>query len=252
MSVQTIAIQMPQLLYHRLERLAELTRRPLENLVVQTLDASVPSLPGDLPQEMRGDLQALESLDDESLWQVARSVVGLEQRAQHSLLLEKNRQGPITELERETLAQLCQKADLLMLRKAYAYVLLKWRGHRLPTLAELEAQGRDHAAQQRVCGGSRRVGIRQLNDVWLIRFYRLTYDAGRFFVGWFCGLCVSAVHHFSSPACRLERGVTGRRAVAVPARRDVVRAGDGGGGQRYGPGEQQRGDYGRNQRKARN
>jgi hypothetical protein len=33
-----------------------------------------------------------------------------------------------------------QKADQLMLRKAYAYVLLKWRGHRLPTLAELEAQ----------------------------------------------------------------------------------------------------------------
>jgi hypothetical protein len=131
---------MPQPLYHRLERLAELTRRPVENLVVQTLDASVPPLPDDLPKEMRGDLLALESLDDESLWQVARSVVSPEQQAQHSLLLEKIRLGSITEPERATLTQLRQNADQLMLRKAYAYVLLKWRGHRLPTLAELEAQ----------------------------------------------------------------------------------------------------------------
>ncbi len=140
MSVQTVAIQMPQPLYHRLERLSELTRRPIENLVVQTLDANVPSLPGDLSQEMQDDLLALESLDDESLWQVARSVVSPEQQAQHSLLLERNRQGSITEQELATLTRLSQKADQLMLRKAYAYVLLKWRGHRLPTLAELEAQ----------------------------------------------------------------------------------------------------------------
>lgn len=140
MSIQTVAIQMPQPLYHRLERLAELTRRPLENLVIQTLDASVPSLPGDLAPEMRGDLLSLEGLDDESLWQVARSVVSPEQQVQHSLLLAKNRQGPITEQERATLTRLRQKADQLMLRKAYAYVLLQWRGHRLPTLAELEAQ----------------------------------------------------------------------------------------------------------------
>ncbi len=140
MSVQTVAIQMPQPLYHRLERLSELTRRPIENLVVQTLDANVPSLPGDLSQEMQDDLLALESLDDESLWQVARSVVSPEQQAQHSLLLKRNRQGSITEQELATLTRLSQKADQLMLRKAYAYVLLKWRGHRLPTLAELEAQ----------------------------------------------------------------------------------------------------------------
>ncbi len=28
----------------------------------------------------------------------------------------------------------------MMLRKAYVYMLLKWRGHRLPSLAELEIQ----------------------------------------------------------------------------------------------------------------
>jgi hypothetical protein len=140
MTVQTVAVQMPQPLYRRLERLSELTRRPLEDLVVQTLDAGVPPLPDDLPEEMRDDLMALESLDTEALWQVARSEVNTEQQELHSLLLERNRLGTITESERATLAQLRQQADQLMLRKAYAYVLLKWRGHRLPTLAELEAQ----------------------------------------------------------------------------------------------------------------
>ncbi len=39
-----------------------------------------------------------------------------------------------------TLDQLVQEADLRTLRKAYDGVLLKWRGHRLPTLAELSAE----------------------------------------------------------------------------------------------------------------
>jgi hypothetical protein len=33
-----------------------------------------------------------------------------------------------------------KQADLVMLRKARAAVLLRFRGHRLPTLAELQAQ----------------------------------------------------------------------------------------------------------------
>lgn len=140
MSNQTIAIQMPQPLYGRLQRLAELTHRPLESVVVQTLDANVPPLPDDLPEEMRDDLLALENLDDEALWKVARSTANPEKYAQHSLLLEKNRLSTITKSERTTLDQLHHEANRRMLRKAYAYVLLKWRGFRLPTLAELEAQ----------------------------------------------------------------------------------------------------------------
>ncbi len=140
MTVQTIAIQMPQPLYRRIERLAKLTRRPLENIVVQTLDSSVPALPDDLPEKMRRNLLALESLNDDALWRVARSMSSPKQRKQINLLLEKNRLGTITKPERVTLAQLRRGADQLMLRKAYAYVLLKWRGHRLPTLTELEAQ----------------------------------------------------------------------------------------------------------------
>lgn len=139
MTVQTISVPIPQPLYHRLERLADLTRRPGESLVAQTLAANVPPLPDSLPEGMRADLLALEKLDDDALWQVAHSTVQPTQQARHSLLLEKNRQDSLTEPERARLMQLRQEVDQLMLRKVYAYVLLKWRGYRLPTLAELEA-----------------------------------------------------------------------------------------------------------------
>ncbi len=89
---------------------------------------------------MRRELVTLETLDDQALWQAARGTASPQQQAQHRLLLEKNRSDTLTPAEQETLARLRQDADRLMLRKAYAYVLLKWRGYRLPTLAELEAQ----------------------------------------------------------------------------------------------------------------
>ena len=141
MTFQTVAVQVPQSLYHRLERLAQLTQRPLEKLVVQTLEHGVPPLPDDLPEDMRTMLIALEDLDDEALWRVARSMVDLEQQARHHQLLEKNKLGTLTEAEQARLAQLRQETDALMLRKAYAYVLLKWRGYRLPNPAEMNNQG---------------------------------------------------------------------------------------------------------------
>ena len=140
MAVGTKPVQISESLYHRLERLAEISHRPLETVVEQTLNASVPPLPDDIPEEMQADLLALETMGDEELWEVARSVITTAQQDQHRLLLEKNRLGTISKSEQEQLTQLRDAADQLMLRKAYAYVLLKWRGHHLPTLAELEAQ----------------------------------------------------------------------------------------------------------------
>ena len=129
-------IQIPDVIYRRLERLAKLTRRPMEELVTRALEASIPPLPENVPDSMRADLLALERLSDDELWRVARSAVGLEQSERHGELLAKNSAGTLTETERAVLAQLRQEADALMLRKAYAYTLLKWRGHRLPTLAQ--------------------------------------------------------------------------------------------------------------------
>ena len=132
-------IEIPANLYRRLERVAALTHRPMEELVRQALEAGVPPLPENLPAPMRDDLIALEGLSDEALWQAAQSRLGEAEARRQSELLEKNSSGTITEHERQTLADLRNQTDQLMLRKAYALVLLRWRGHRLPPLATSEA-----------------------------------------------------------------------------------------------------------------
>jgi hypothetical protein len=136
---ETVAVHVPQTLYHRLERLAELTQRPVESLVVQTLASSIPPLPEDLPDVMRAALIALETLGNDELWRVFNSRFSDDQAEQFRILRDKKQSGTITEPEYDVLDDLAQQADRLMLRKAYAGVLLKWRGYHLPSLAELEA-----------------------------------------------------------------------------------------------------------------
>jgi hypothetical protein len=52
-------------------------------------------------------------------------------------LLEKNQAGVISPEEQNELTKLRLKADRLMLQKAYAWSVLRWKGHRLPPLKEL-------------------------------------------------------------------------------------------------------------------
>jgi len=64
-------------------------------------------------------------------------VVPLAQQHQLHDLLLRNQAGMLADAEHEQLALLQQQADLVMLRKARAAVLLRFRGKRVPTLAEL-------------------------------------------------------------------------------------------------------------------
>lgn len=140
MTAETVTIQVPQSLYRRLERLATLTRRPLESLVEQTLSSSLPPLPDDLPSAARDSMLALESLSDVDLWSTMRATFPKTDLEQWEELRERRKARIITADEQTILDGLTQEADLLMLRKAYAAVLLKWRGHSLPSLTDLEAQ----------------------------------------------------------------------------------------------------------------
>jgi hypothetical protein len=123
----TIAVALPVPLHQRLLRLAELTDRPLEALVIQALDANVPQLPDETPAAVQQDLADLETLPVEQLWQVAHSVISRTQQREYSKLLDKQRAGVLDPLEAEHLEILYQQANRHMVRKAYAAVLLQWR-----------------------------------------------------------------------------------------------------------------------------
>lgn len=112
---QTLSINVPDQLLDRLHRLAKASDRPVEELVVSTLNESVPRPPSELPQEIREELLGLETLSDPELVEVAQSTLSLDE------IPSSYQPGDIT--------------DRLALRKAYALVLLKWRGL---SLSEIE------------------------------------------------------------------------------------------------------------------
>jgi hypothetical protein len=68
---------------------------------------------------------------------IANGKVEASQYERHVELLEKNQEGGLTLEERQELTDFRLAADCLMLRKAYAWSVLRWRGHRIPPLKEL-------------------------------------------------------------------------------------------------------------------
>ena len=91
-----------------------------------------------MPDRFRDDLKALNQLSDDLLLDVVNRDLAEEKAELYEQLLVKNQQGALAENERQTLDTLREEADLLMLRRAYAAALLKWRGHRVPTLADMQ------------------------------------------------------------------------------------------------------------------
>lgn len=134
---ETVTLTLPDSVLQPLKRTAQAMRQPIEELLVTALQSSLPALQ-DLPDELIADLTALETLDNEALWQVMKETVPSETQADLSDLLERRQREPLIIAEQERLASLQQQADLVMLRKARAAVLLRFRGKRLPTLAELD------------------------------------------------------------------------------------------------------------------
>jgi len=135
MATDAVTIHLPNQLYRRLERMAELTKQPLEGLIVRTLSSNLPPLPDDLPHDTRDALQAMERLTDEELWTLTRATFPEDQYVRATALREQRLDGTLGADDQAELDLLLHAADLLTLQKAYAAVLLKWRGHRLPPLS---------------------------------------------------------------------------------------------------------------------
>lgn len=92
----------------------------------------------DLPSPLHEELEALENLDDRALWKVAQSRLPPAHQRLYSRLLQKNSQGTIMVPEKKKLHTLGEEARRLTLKKAHAYMLLKWRGHYIPSPEELQ------------------------------------------------------------------------------------------------------------------
>ena len=133
MTTETVMLQVPENLYRRFEKTAQAMQRSLEEVMLHTLQVGSPPTWDDAPPEYQAELAALDHLDDNALWAIARSRKTLIEMARYDELLERNQAGTLTPTERLELQTLRTEAERFMLRKAHAAVLLRWRGHQAPT-----------------------------------------------------------------------------------------------------------------------
>jgi hypothetical protein len=131
-----VSLPIPDELYEPLQRLARASHLPLENVLLNALRASLPSLEG-LPPEVCEELTGLENLDDPALREILLGVFPAAWQRELDELLHKNQAAGLNQDETSRLDDLRRAADRVMLKKARAAVLLRFRGRRLPTLAEL-------------------------------------------------------------------------------------------------------------------
>ena len=137
MTTQQVTIELPELIFRRLTQLADATHQSVETLILQSVLSNLPPSTEIAPPELQQEFLRMQTLSVELLKPIAQSEVDPVQFDRHTELLQKNEAGILTPEEREELTTLRVAAEQLMLRKAYAWSLLRWRGQRVPSLEEL-------------------------------------------------------------------------------------------------------------------
>lgn len=137
MIVRDIVLPLPEDLYLRLEQTARATKQTLTDMLLRAVRAGSPPDWSQAPAAFQADLAALDRLDDDALWRIARSQRSQSDATRFEVLLEKNANDALSAAERLELEAQVADADRLMLRKAHAAALLQWRGHAVPPFERL-------------------------------------------------------------------------------------------------------------------
>lgn len=138
-TAQTVTLNLPGLLYQKVQRMAQTLRRPIEDVLVDAVATALPPLAG-LPSELTNDLDGLAFLNDDELWRVARSTLSTEHYQQMDDLLVQKGQAQLAAAEQQNLDRLLGEYQSLILRRGQAAVLLQRRGHDMSDPAVLNIQ----------------------------------------------------------------------------------------------------------------
>lgn len=133
MTIKDVVLPLPEDLYIRLEQTALATKQSLIEMLVRAVHVGSPPDWSQAPAEFQADLAALDRLNDDALWNVARNQRGESDMARLQELLAMNADESLTIGERLELEEQVAEADRFMLRKAHAATLLQWRGHVVPS-----------------------------------------------------------------------------------------------------------------------
>lgn len=110
----------------------------MDDVLLHVVQVGSPPRWDDAPAEFQADLAALDRLNDDGLWRIARSRKTEADMARYQELLDQNANGILSADERDELVRLRVEYDRFMLRKVHAVALLRWRGHQIPPAEALQ------------------------------------------------------------------------------------------------------------------
>ena len=128
MTTQTVTLHLPDNIYERVQRTAEMLQRPVEEFLLDTVTTALPLL-DDLPPELMEDMAALALLNDQALWRAAQSTMSKAAQKRLDWLLDQQGRRELTSAEQTELEQLMNEYGQVIVKRAQAAVLLKQRGY---------------------------------------------------------------------------------------------------------------------------
>ena len=126
-----IAIQVPDALFERLKRVANLTHRSIEDIAVTSLEAALPLDPN-LPADLADELAAMHLYSDDALRSaLLPSFTAIEERKLNQInTAAGERELTPNEISQQSLLIFAYRRSVL--RRAKALALLVQRGHPIP------------------------------------------------------------------------------------------------------------------------
>lgn len=132
----TLTVQISETTFEQLERAAALAKKSVNVIVESSLTHILAPLVQDIPVEYQPDVYPLLEMNESDLRREVFQRFSEEQSNEYEQLLEEKRERALTQSEQTRFDELKRQANVIMLRKGYAAVLLKQRGYVVPSLQE--------------------------------------------------------------------------------------------------------------------
>lgn len=134
-SNQTVNVRLPEALFQRLQQIAAVTHRSVEDVLTTTVNAALPAAP-DIPTELANDLAAMILFSDASLKAAALSSLSAAQQKRLTQLTHAGGSRALTQAENQELQSLLDLHDQAVLRRAKALAVLAQRGYDLDEVGQ--------------------------------------------------------------------------------------------------------------------
>ena len=119
MTSNTITLELPDPLYRSARRIADATKRPIEEIVQESLSHTLPPL-DDVSSDEAELLARMSMFDDASLWQETNVVIPLETQAEFQALLNSQSADELKDTDKLRLQSLMDEYGRLLVRRLHA------------------------------------------------------------------------------------------------------------------------------------